>query len=64
MSYMYICHCLQIQVWLSATFAMTLRGGGEGVQDFTSYMMLIKKKKSLEVSPKLHFILHYDYAYC
>jgi len=21
-----ICHCLQVQVWLSATFAMTLRG--------------------------------------
>ena len=30
MSYMYICHCLQVQVWLSATFAMTLRGGGGG----------------------------------
>ena len=36
MSYMYICHCLQVQVWLSATFAMTLRGGGEGVQGLTS----------------------------
>ena len=28
--YMYICDCLQVQVWLSATFAMTLRGRGGG----------------------------------
>ena len=36
MSYKYICHCLQVQVCLSATFAMMLRGEGEEVQDLTS----------------------------